>query len=169
MARHHQALQLALLSPSASLADLVHQRNRYGVQCAVPSVKRGPRCTAGATQSVWIQACNEHSQYVQALQPHSVAGLFTTTEIVRRRTCRHRNRRREHFSAASVSLLPLSRVSPATKRLRITQAYLHHFSEYGQSGSFDNGRTHLCQIICQKDVYITPKIAKACRLSSLGV
>ena len=34
---------------------------------------------------------------------------------------------------------------------------------------FADGRTHLCQIICQKDVYITLKIAKACRLSSLGV
>ena len=34
---------------------------------------------------------------------------------------------------------------------------------------FADGRTHLCQIICQKDVYMTLKIAKACRLSSLGV
>ena len=34
---------------------------------------------------------------------------------------------------------------------------------------FADGRTHLCRIICQKDVYMTPKIAKACRLSSLGV
>lgn len=34
---------------------------------------------------------------------------------------------------------------------------------------FADGRTHLSQIICQKDVYITPKIAKTCRISSLGV
>ena len=34
---------------------------------------------------------------------------------------------------------------------------------------FADGRTHLCQIICQKDVYITLKIAKTCRISSLGV
>ena len=34
---------------------------------------------------------------------------------------------------------------------------------------FADGRTHLCQIICQKDVYMTLKIAKACRISSLGV
>ena len=34
---------------------------------------------------------------------------------------------------------------------------------------FADGRTHLCRIICQKDVYMTLKIAKACRLSSLGV
>ena len=34
---------------------------------------------------------------------------------------------------------------------------------------FADGRTHLCQIICQKDVYMTLKIAKTCRISSLGV
>ena len=84
-------------------------------------------------------------------------------------TCRRRNRRRKHFSAASVSLPRLSRLSPAIKHLRMTKAYLHHFSEYGRSDPFADGRTHLCQIICQKDVYMTPKIAKACRLSSLGV
>ncbi len=41
--------------------------------------------------------------------------------------------------------------------LRITQAYLHHFSEYGRSDPFADGRTHLCRIICQKDVYMTLK------------
>ena len=34
---------------------------------------------------------------------------------------------------------------------------------------FADGRTHLCRIICQKDVYMTLKIAKTCRISSLGV
>ena len=34
---------------------------------------------------------------------------------------------------------------------------------------FADGQTHLCQIICQKDVYMTPKIAKTCRISDLEV
>ena len=36
-------------------------------------------------------------------------------------------------------------------------------------GATRNARTHLCQIICQKGVYIALKTSISCRLSDLGV
>ena len=38
-----------------------------------------------------------------------------------------------------------------------------------REGAMRNARTHLCQIICQKGVYITLKTSISCRLLDLGV
>ena len=38
-----------------------------------------------------------------------------------------------------------------------------------REGAMRNARTHLCQIICQKGVYIALKTSISCRLLDLGV